>query len=532
MRSMTFLKGSQLPAIAFVFLSGLLQGLTLVSFPALAPVLKQALPLTDSAYGALFLPQVLLAGVGAVAGGTLAARLGLPLLMKLALSANGLSQCALLLGVHFGGNGGLVLLFAGTALLGLGFGLSAAPLNRYPILFFPYKPESALTALHTMIGAGLALGPWLVGRLADAGNWWLFPVALAVLAASLWLCSAYLSLSTDDADTRQSEGIGDLLRQPAFRLLLAVAMVYALCEGLFSNWAVIFLREDKQLSAEQAGLALSGFWAALALGRLLTAFLVTRLPSNFVWLSFPILMAFALWCLPAVTTATSAFAAYAFAGLSCSGFFPLTVFRASSHYPRQVALVSACMVAALMTGVGLGSFTFGWLRAAFSLPTIFHMAVALAILTGMMGVLSLRLTRGRDQATPVAEDISTDSPIIKAGFIICPACGGENPEDAVFCVNHDCHKALGDFKYVLEELMATKNWLERLADRVAAFVSRPQFIILHLLWFAAWILANESEMSPLGHFDAFPYDLLSIVLAIEAVLITGFLLISQNHQYN
>jgi uncharacterized membrane protein len=34
------------------------------------------------------------------------------------------------------------------------------------------------------------------------------------------------------------------------------------------------------------------------------------------------------------------------------------------------------------------------------------------------------------------------------------------------------------------------------------------------------------------HFDAFPYGLLGIILAIEAVLITGFLLISQNHQYN
>jgi hypothetical protein len=38
--------------------------------------------------------------------------------------------------------------------------------------------------------------------------------------------------------------------------------------------------------------------------------------------------------------------------------------------------------------------------------------------------------------------------------VICPACGGGNPHDAVFCGNHECHKALGEFRYVLEELDA------------------------------------------------------------------------------
>ncbi len=125
-------------------------------------------------------------------------------------------------------------------------------------------------------------------------------------------------------------------------------------------------------------------------------------------------------------------------------------------------------------------------------------------------------------------DVSSDQDSV----IYCPACGGENPADAVFCVNHQCHKALGEFKYVLEELMASKNWLDRFADRVALFVSKPHFIILHLLWFVVWILANEGYLGVIKHFDEFPYGLLGIILAIEAVLITGFLLISQHHQYN
>ncbi len=121
---------------------------------------------------------------------------------------------------------------------------------------------------------------------------------------------------------------------------------------------------------------------------------------------------------------------------------------------------------------------------------------------------------------------------VPEGVVICPACGGENPEDAVFCGNHQCHKALGEFRYVLEELSAQKSWIEKLAYRVSVLVSTPHIITLHEFWFTVWILANEGYLGRIQHFDEYPYGLLGIVLAIEAILITGFLLISQNYQYD
>ena len=137
-----------------------------------------------------------------------------------------------------------------------------------------------------------------------------------------------------------------------------------------------------------------------------------------------------------------------------------------------------------------------------------------------------------DQTQPLTcaspSDLSKEA---REGFIICPACGGENPEDAVFCGSPHCHKALGEFKYVLEELQAAKNWIERLADKVTDFISKPYFIIFHMLWFSVWILANVGFFGPIPNFDEYPFSLLGIILAIEAVLITGFLLISQSRQY-
>lgn len=165
-----------------------------------------------------------------------------------------------------------------------------------------------------------------------------------------------------------------------------------------------------------------------------------------------------------------------------------------------------------------------------SIVPLVDLLIRLQLVGGLLIMTSIE--NKQSNPTPPLSCISPGSlsPRAHEGFIICPACGGENPEDAVFCGSHQCHKALGEFKYVLEELQSTKNWIEHLADRVTGFIAKPQFVILHILWFAIWILANEGYFVELPNFDEYPYSLLGIILAIEAVLITGFLLISQNHQ--
>ena len=82
-------------AVLIVYAGALLQGMTLVSFPAVSAMLKQTLALSDADYGAIFLPQVALAIVGAVAGGALARTIGLKALFALALAANAASQALL-----------------------------------------------------------------------------------------------------------------------------------------------------------------------------------------------------------------------------------------------------------------------------------------------------------------------------------------------------------------------------------------------------------------------------------------------------
>lgn len=112
----------------------------------------------------------------------------------------------------------------------------------------------------------------------------------------------------------------------------------------------------------------------------------------------------------------------------------------------------------------------------------------------------------------------------------CPACGGANSSAAVFCANAACGKALGPFAYVLEELTADTRWYERLADRATDFISRPHFLVAHSLWFLLWLLLNTGLFAIVGKFDDYPYNLLGLILSVESIFITGFLLISQNRQ--
>lgn len=63
-------------------------------------------------------------------------------------------------------------------------------------------------------------------------------------------------------------------------------------------------------------------------------------------------------------------------------------------------------------------------------------------------------------------------------------------------------------------------------DRIAMAASSVPFIALHAAWFALWIVTNTRTSF---RFDPFPFNLLTMIVSLEAILLTAFVLISQNH---
>jgi uncharacterized membrane protein len=59
----------------------------------------------------------------------------------------------------------------------------------------------------------------------------------------------------------------------------------------------------------------------------------------------------------------------------------------------------------------------------------------------------------------------------------------------------------------------------RIADRITAFAGSMWFVYIHVLWFGLWIgLGAES----------YPYFLLTMIVSLEAIFLSTFVMISQN----
>ncbi len=114
--------------------------------------------------------------------------------------------------------------------------------------------------------------------------------------------------------------------------------------------------------------------------------------------------------------------------------------------------------------------------------------------------------------------------------LVCLMCGLENAPEAVFCANEACGKALGAFRYVTEEMEAEAIWHESLAEKVTEFIAKPHFFVMHGLWIGLWILLNTGVLAIMTRFDGYPFSLLALLVGVEAIFISGFVLIRQNRQ--
>jgi len=65
------------------------------------------------------------------------------------------------------------------------------------------------------------------------------------------------------------------------------------------------------------------------------------------------------------------------------------------------------------------------------------------------------------------------------------------------------------------------------AEAVANFCGSMTFVWVHIIWFGVWILINSFPGVP--HVDPFPFTFLTLVVSLEAIFLSTFILISQNH---
>ena len=59
----------------------------------------------------------------------------------------------------------------------------------------------------------------------------------------------------------------------------------------------------------------------------------------------------------------------------------------------------------------------------------------------------------------------------------------------------------------------------RVADRITAFAGSMRFVYIHIVWFGCWIGFGVEN---------YPYGLLTMIVSLEAIFLSTFVMISQN----
>ncbi|MBP7687319.1 MAG: DUF1003 domain-containing protein [Thermoflexales bacterium] len=68
---------------------------------------------------------------------------------------------------------------------------------------------------------------------------------------------------------------------------------------------------------------------------------------------------------------------------------------------------------------------------------------------------------------------------------------------------------------------------DRIADVITTFSGRMIFAYVHIVWFVVWIGLNTGNFG-VPAFDPYPYGLLTMIVSLEAIFLSTFVLISQN----
>jgi uncharacterized membrane protein len=64
-----------------------------------------------------------------------------------------------------------------------------------------------------------------------------------------------------------------------------------------------------------------------------------------------------------------------------------------------------------------------------------------------------------------------------------------------------------------------KSLENRIADHITTFAGSMRFVYLHVIWFTSWIALGVEK---------YPYGLLTMIVSLEAIFLSTFVMISQN----
>lgn len=368
-------------AVGIVYFASLVQGMVGLTPAALSGVLKTDLGVDERIYAAQFLPTTAVALLVSLTAHRWQRWRPLAWLFPRAAFLAAFYLCTIASLAVVPAWLHPAILIGGAVLVGVCIGVMGIALNTAAVRLFPERRGMALAMLHGVLAAGSAIEPLLIPPLRDAGAWYLVPLIVAALA----LIPALLALRGEPScftDGKLGSGVSWRGLPPVFFARGLPGLLYGVAEASIVSWAVLYLIETRSLDMAAATGALSIFWAAMTVGRVVATFGLRYVTPKQLTLGLSILMAVAFFAVAGARTEAQAMAAYALAGLACSAVAPLVMAMAADHFPDQPSAVSAWFSATLLVGLAAGSYGLGPVRSLWPLPWIYHALVFVALAMG------------------------------------------------------------------------------------------------------------------------------------------------------
>jgi uncharacterized membrane protein len=113
-------------------------------------------------------------------------------------------------------------------------------------------------------------------------------------------------------------------------------------------------------------------------------------------------------------------------------------------------------------------------------------------------------------------------------FTGCQDCNSPQDVQGWYRTNEFVHFVS---KNLNTEFRRIETFSVRLAELIADVAGNIWFVYLHIIWFGVWIYINlGNPLWDVHPFDPFPFGLLTMIVSLEAIFLSTFLLISQNIQ--
>ncbi|MBK3543208.1 MULTISPECIES: MFS transporter [unclassified Streptomyces] len=383
---------------AALFLFMLATGVSMASWVARTPAVRDALEVSTGAMGLVLFGLSIGSMTGVLASGGLVRRHGgrLVITVGAALLVAGLLVIAggAALEVSGGVFGGLALFGAGMGLAEVAFNIEGAAVERTvgrPVLPVLHGCFSLGTVVGALLGMGLTAVRFPVG-------WHLAAVALAVAAAGVWTVRAVpagTGRAEPDADGVKGPEAGGVRGQPAVwrdrRLVLIglIVLAMAFAEGSANDWLPLLMVDGHGTGATAGSLTFMLFAVAMTTGRFTGGPLLVRYGPAAVVRASAVVAAVGVALVIFSDSALLAGAAVVLWGLGASLGFPVTISAAGEgagpgDASARVAAVSTAGYAAFLVGPPSLGFLADHVGLRNAMVVVFVLLGGAALITGAL----------------------------------------------------------------------------------------------------------------------------------------------------